>query len=338
MRVIAAAFALLAFWPAQVALAAPAAPAPLRISGPYIYENLDLYLVHGRDQMRGRKLVPLAQALADQKVIVRETGNVASLAIENLSDDEVYVQAGDIVKGGKQDRVLSSDLVLPPKSGKVQIGSHCVESGRWRNRGAEAADRFASSETYLAHKELKIANYSGNQGRVWENVKRVQEKLAANLKGEVRGAQSASSLQLTLENDRVRKGVEGYVRALAGLVDSHADAVGYAFAINGTLNSAELYGSPALFRAVWPKLIRASAVEAVAERRDGAPHTPPRLDAVRALLADADAGAATEKKTSAGTRAVTRETSSRVVVETQEAARKDAWIHQSYMTKEQARE
>ena len=142
MRVVAAvACALLAVGPSQVAGAAPAgrgaAPgsAAPRISGPYVYENLDVYLVHGSDQMGGRKLVPLAQALAERKVIVRETGNVSSLTVENLSDQEVYVQAGEIVKGGRQDRVLSSDLVLPPKSGQVEIGSFCVEHGRWRREG-----------------------------------------------------------------------------------------------------------------------------------------------------------------------------------------------------------
>jgi hypothetical protein len=313
--------------------AATPGAAPPRISGPYVYENLDVYLVHGSDRMGGRKLVPLAQALAEKKVIVRETGNVSSLTVENLSDQEVYVQAGEIVKGGRQDRVLSSDLVLPPRSGQVEIGSFCVEHGRWQKRGAEEADRFASSEAYLAHKDLKMANTKGDQGQVWQNVQRVQEKLAANLQGEVRGAQSASSLQLTLENERVRKGVEGYVRALAPLLEKHADAVGYAFAINGTLNSAELYASPALFRALWPKLIRANAVEAVAERRDGAPHTPPGIETVRALLGDPGAGTATEKTTSTGTRAVARETASRVVIETQEKERKSSWIHQSYLKK-----
>ena len=91
--------------------ATPGAAAP-RISGPYVYENLDVYLVHGGDRTSGRKLVPLAQALAEGKVIVRETGNVSSLTVENLSDQEVYVQAGEIVKGGRQDRVLAVDLVL----------------------------------------------------------------------------------------------------------------------------------------------------------------------------------------------------------------------------------
>ncbi len=66
--------------------------------------------------------MPLARALAQKKVIVRETGSVSKLTIENLSDEEVYVQAGEIVKGGQQDRVLSMDLVLPPKSGRVDVG------------------------------------------------------------------------------------------------------------------------------------------------------------------------------------------------------------------------
>ena len=340
MRVVAAvACALLGVGAFEVAGAAPAGRgagtggAGPRISGPYVYENLDVYLVHGGDRMGGRKLVPLAQALTEGKVIVRETGNVSSLTVENLSEQEVYVQAGEIVKGGRQDRVLSSDLVLPPKSGKVDIGSFCVEHGRWTKRGAEEADRFASSEAYLAHKDLKLANTKGDQGEVWQNVQKVQEKLAANLKGEVRGTQSASSLQLTLENERVRRGVEGYVRALAPLLETRPDAVGYAFAINGTLNSAELYASPALFRSLWPKLVRANAVEAVAERRDGAPHTPPAIEAVRALLGDPDEGAVTEKATSTDTRAVARETASRVVIETQEKQRKGAWIHQSYLRK-----
>src|SRR5512138_920337 len=103
--------------------AAAAPPAAPRISGPYVYENLDVYLVHGRDQLAGRRQLRLARALAEKKVIVRETGSVSRLTIENLSAEPVYVQAGEIVKGGRQDRVLSTDLVLPPRSGRVEIAS-----------------------------------------------------------------------------------------------------------------------------------------------------------------------------------------------------------------------
>jgi len=86
-------------------------------------------------------------------------------------------------------------------------------------------------------------------------------------------------------------------------------------------------------RELWPKLVRASAVEAVAERTDGAPHTPPGLEAVRAFLDEADAGAVHAKPALAGTRSVGHETASRVVIETQETTRQNAWLHRSYLKK-----
>ena len=65
--------------------------------------------------------------------------------MENTGKDEVFVQAGDIVKGGQQDRVLSVDLLLPPRSGEVSIAAFCVEHGRWTARGNEDARQFSSA-------------------------------------------------------------------------------------------------------------------------------------------------------------------------------------------------
>src|ERR687883_1105547 len=103
-------------------------------------------------------------------VVVHETKDVNELSIENVSEDEeVYVQSGDIVKGGQQDRVLAVDLVVPPRSGRMPIAAFCVESGRWSRRGGEAASTFESSNDRIATKDLKIAaNGSKSQGEVWE--------------------------------------------------------------------------------------------------------------------------------------------------------------------------
>ena len=65
--------------------------------------------------------------------------------MENTGKDEVFVQAGDIVKGGQQDRVLSVDLLLPPRSGAVSIAAFCVEHGRWTARGNEDVRQFSSA-------------------------------------------------------------------------------------------------------------------------------------------------------------------------------------------------
>src|SRR5262249_42685987 len=101
------------------------------ISGPYSHKNLTIFLLHGENQKAGKSPLTLQEAMAEKKVIVHETGNVNELSIENVSDEEVYVQSGDIVKGGRQDRVLAMDLIVPPKSGKMPIESFCVEHGRW---------------------------------------------------------------------------------------------------------------------------------------------------------------------------------------------------------------
>ena len=322
---------------ATLAAAAPAKPPspaehPPRVSGPYRHDNLDIYLIHGAGGGEKRKMTTLGDALAQKKVIVRETQTVSQLTIENVSSDVVYVQAGDIVKGGQQDRVLQIDLVLPPKSGRVDVAAFCVEQGRWRQRGREAVDQFTSSTANFAHKDLKIANYAGSQQQVWSSVNRVQNQLQSNVGGTVQSRESPSSLQLTMENDAVRKAVAGHRKALSALVDKHADAVGYAFAVNGTLSSADVYASAELFRASWAKLLEAAAVEAVAEKKEGQPAASPTVDAVLALIANTTEGAVTERAAATGTVTIVRETSSRLFVESRQKD-ENGWLRRGYVQK-----
>src|SRR5258708_15611010 len=109
--------------------------------------------------------------MEQKKVTVFETGNVNQLAIENTSAETVYVQGGDIVKGGQQDRVFTTDLVLPPKSGRVPIAAFCVEQGRWTKRGSEDARTFAVSNNALPMKAAKLAVKSKqDQQAVWDSV------------------------------------------------------------------------------------------------------------------------------------------------------------------------
>ncbi len=317
--------------PTRVPRAEPAAAPELRVSGPYSHQNLHVYLLEAPQAPDAptRKLLPLERALREKKVILRETGNVNQLIVENTSDEEVFVQAGEIVKGGKQDRVLGSDLVLPPKSGPLPVAAHCVESGRWQKRGSEGADHFASAQARASDKALKLANYKGAQGEVWENVAKVQQKLQASVGADVRAKESASSLQLTLENERVRRSVDAYVQALTDLAATHPRAVGYVFAIDGALNSAEVYGSRDLFAELWPKLLQASAVEAVAERHPGRPRPSPSLDAVRAFLRQAENGGSERV---VGPRSVARETDESLLVETKDG-RAQGFVHRAYVSK-----
>jgi hypothetical protein len=135
----------------------PAANSSYRLSGPYTHKNLTIFLIHGKEQMPGKNFLTLQEALAQKKVIVYETKEVNELAIRNLSNQDVYVQSGDVVRGGEQDRMISIDFIVPPRSRRIPIAAFCVESDRWEKRGNENPASFSSSNNVIATKNLKLA-------------------------------------------------------------------------------------------------------------------------------------------------------------------------------------
>ena len=214
-----------------------------RLSGPYTHGNLTVFLVHGKDQTT-KTFLTLQEALAQKKVRVYETKDVNELAIRNLSNQDVYVQAGDIVRGGEQDRMISIDFIVPPRSGRMPIEAFCVESGRWNRRGNEDPSSFSSSENSASSNGLKLAAKSKrSQDDVWQNVSAVQEKLNNNMTVEVRSSVSASSLELSVENAKVKETTAAYINTLSGILRNKPDVIGYVFAINGKVYSADIYAS-----------------------------------------------------------------------------------------------
>src|SRR5215212_2144647 len=185
---------------AQSSSPGPAAASDYRLSGPYTHKNLTVFLVHGKD-LTNKPFLTLQEALAQKKVRVYETKEVNELAIQNLSNQDIYVQSGDIVRGGEQDRMISIDFIVPPKSERMPIAAFCVESGRWNKRGNEPAAQFASSTNMVATKDLKLAaKREKSQQAVWENVSVAQEKLSKNVGESVQVTGSSSSLELSVSH------------------------------------------------------------------------------------------------------------------------------------------
>lgn len=131
------------------------------LTGAFTHKNLTVWFVRGDAHTASATLVTLQEAMERKLVRVQETGNVRRLKIENLSNRRIFIQAGDILKGGRQDRVITSDLILPPRSGVVPIGAYCVERGRWARRGKESDKQFNSARTSLPSRKLKIALHGG---------------------------------------------------------------------------------------------------------------------------------------------------------------------------------
>jgi hypothetical protein len=307
------------------------------LSGPYTHKNLSIFLIHSKTTTsRTRSFLTLQEALEQKKVIVYETQSVNELAIENVSSEDVYVQSGDIVKGGKQDRMMSQDFIVPPKSGRMPISAFCVEHGRWSGRGNERVAVFSSSADAVVTREIKLAARSSNsQGAVWENVRLAQDKLSQNLGTRVNSNVSASSLQLAVENSQVRATADSYIKALGNIVNRSDDVIGYVFAIiNGNVNSADVYSSNALFRKLWPKLLKANTVEAIAQFQKEA-FKPASADHAKAFLTEAEKPRpSAPKDVTARVKVVTREDDKNVFFETRDEDQKGAWVHRNYIKKQ----
>ncbi len=341
-----------------------------RVSVGFTHRNLTIFLIHGADTSSSLDLLTLEEAMEMKIFIVHETEDVNELIVENISPDhDVFIQAGDIVKGGKQDRVLAISVIIPRNSGKVSIEAFCVESDRWEGRGEESKKVFSSAEARIVSRELKIATYGdpngsilgsgsgqgsgrgsgsgsgdgvamaagappppatrGSQTQVWSEVANAQKNISNNVMVDVTANSSASSLQLSLENKKLEMATAQFVNKLADITKGKSDVIGYAFAINGKINSADIYLSSHLFTKLWPKMLKAAVTEAISLANKPKARTEPTAAAISKFLADADRGAKKERQTVAKSKVITRASKNGAVYEARDKA--DLVVHRSYV-------
>jgi hypothetical protein len=362
-----------------IPLCAAASEPPPRLSGPHSHANLAVYFVRGTSAP-GPVPLTLAEALVTGRVRVLETGNVNALMVENLGQEAVFIQSGDIVKGGQQDRVLTVSLLLPAKSGQVSIDSFCVEQGRWAARGKEDVKQFASAADALPSKAAKLAmkvpaakmpndlataaigeptsraasapdstnqrrtsaNVASSTGdetgrkqrKVWDEVTNIQMALANRLGAKVAAPQSASSLQLSLENEALKAARAAYVTALESMPAMDPEIIGVFFAIDGKINSADVYPSHALFRKMWGKALAASVTEAIGSHAQTAatqPLSTPAIADVETFLTAALTGTLHTATIAKLMTQDTRDADTTLYVEARTTA--GAWVHRNYLAK-----
>ena len=319
------------------------------LEGPFTYANLTVYVVRGAGS-DAHEYITLDEGLAARTVAVREKGarssrdqaEVNTLEIDNRSDRWLFLQAGDIVKGGKQDRTIMTDLTLPPHSGPQPLEAFCVEHGRWTSGSDGSA--FLSSPAIVAGSRLKIAiQGEKSQRRVWDEVANAEKQAVQAAR--VAGAPSATDAKLSstgtynaiAENKALRESGDRYVTALLPHVRRYADAIGLAVAVNGAMSSADVYASPALFRRLAGKLLNSYALEALlVTNAAGKAAVPTRPQAIAFLSKPATAGAVTETVGRSMQRA-TRETPEAVMYEygrvIPSANTQTIVVHQTYLKK-----
>lgn len=193
---------------------------------------------------------------------------VNKLVLINNSNRPLLLLAGEIVTGGKQDRVIGEDRIIPAKSEPVDLSVFCVEPGRW----VEKSTNFSYMGSQMAAPSIRRpAVTAKSQQQVWDNVGASNANMAAQVDARTRAeVNSTTSYAGVMENSVVK----GKVAAIAAPMERNYDsmfrelrkqnAVGVVVAVNGRIIWADLFASTDLLQAYWPKLIRSYAAEAVA--------------------------------------------------------------------------
>ena len=189
-----------------------------------------------------------ARAAAALTVTERAQASVPELIADNRGTSYVLLLAGEILIGGKQNRVLREDLLLPPLSGPRNVGVYCVEQGRWN----EGRKDFESRSSVVQPSVRSEVMGKAPQSRIWSGV--------AAASRDLRAPSPTGSYQAIYDKPEVRAHLDAATRRLdpAGV----PRARGAAIFVGPRLAGIDAFDSPDLFAREWPKLLRAYALDA----------------------------------------------------------------------------
>ncbi len=233
---------------------APAEAGGYQITGPYVHGRLAVFLLHGTES-DSRHYLTLDEGLRSGEVSVTELGEgeVNRLELENRSVLPLFLQEGDRLKGGKQDRIIGSSHVIPPTSGRVPVQSFCIEQRRWRSGETGASFTGNKNRSFATNAVRYAGKVEGSQSRVWAAVESAKTQA---------GLSRTSSLSELVDDPSIEARASCAVVALQTLLDCRDDVVGAAFAINGEVLEVGVYPSRELFAKIYPRLLLSYAIEA----------------------------------------------------------------------------
>jgi len=273
-----------------------------RLGQPVTYESLTIFPVISGANADTSGFSTLDEALASGAAIITEQGSymrrsrgdvvqpqysgaqVNQLVLINRGKKPLLLLAGEVVSGGKQDRIIGKDRIVPVGAEPLPLDVFCVEHGRWSD-----GDKFAAAQMMVHPSVREKAAVAQDQEQVWAAVRsgtsaEISEILEVT-PGAVASATPAISAQALSQviasnaptesyrkiykSSTVGVSVEKFAeevdrrfrRATEGLKGEHV--VGVVVAYGDEVAWSDAFVSSQLFETYWPKLLRSYAVEAL---------------------------------------------------------------------------
>jgi hypothetical protein len=273
-----------------------------RLGEAVTYESLTVFPVYASRQADTSGFATLDEALASGDAIVTEQGSymrrtrddgggttsygsaqVNQLVLINRGKRPLLLLAGEVVSGGKQDRVIGKDRIVPIGADPLPLSVFCVEHGRWTG----GSDKFQASGTIVHPSVREKAAVDQNQAQVWAAVRGAAPMSSARAGSATASRAPAApapaifqsdvnsviasnaptmSYKQIYESPRVGKSVEelaGQLQKRFERATKDHDVVGVVVAFGGEVAWSDVFASSTLFEDYWPKLLRSYAVEAL---------------------------------------------------------------------------
>jgi hypothetical protein len=277
------------------------------IGAPKTFDNLAVFAVTSKSQEDIGAIMTLETALAKRTATVHEMGadgrgesaEVNSLVIENKGSIPVYVLAGTIVKGGKQDRQIGSDFIVGANQ-TVPVDAYCVEHGRWtaERDGVATAGQFGVVGVLTDSRVRAAGQYQKDQSAVWSKVAEVN---AANRKEAASGTLMATvdSTDIVAQRTALATKIEGFLKG----VEPNEPVVGFAYAVDGNVRSVRWFANHKIFELFRSTLVSTAAMDAITARsaavasgKAAAPTPPVAPGTVSKFVKDIEDSSVTEQR------------------------------------------
>jgi hypothetical protein len=184
-----------------------------------------------------------------------DEAEVNRLFVENISSDTIIILGGEVVRGGKQDRMIAQDFMVLPHSGKVDIAVYCVEHGRWMM--SEASADFKIVMDVAPNKVRKAAKATAAQEKVWEEV--------ANLNADLEISAPTESLAAAVDDTKMDELLQPYKKHLNSVAWPES-VVGVMAVMGKKVVGLDVFGQHQLFMKYYPSLLSSYCSDAYAVR------------------------------------------------------------------------
>ena len=285
----AAAAACVLLFPTHAAFAGRGETSAYKVLQPIESGALAVFPVVTAETHDTSRFITLDEGLLSGDVVVTEAGNIGglvrgprqgawhestplnsgaqvnTLVLINRSEKPLILLAGEIVTGGKQDRIVGKDRIVPAHSDPIDLGVFCVEPGRW----VQHSSNFSPMTKQMAQPSIRASAMAAkNQQQVWDGVRgaaRAAEAAAApadaaEMRGTTSYAQVMSTPSVAGQVDKVAALIERQYRDIMHQLHDQR-AVGVVVAVNGRIIWSDVFASTELLEKYWPKLIRSYAAE-----------------------------------------------------------------------------